>query len=88
MSINFDCNYYYFFFIFQVYKAYREIEDLYNKLNKKYPKAGLPPLPKYSTIDKYTTDEKVEVLDRFMKAVAKNVELCHSSTFTHFIGRM
>lgn len=71
---------------FSVYKAYREMEDLYNKLNKKYLKAGLPPLPKYATIDKYTSEEKVAALDRFMKAVANDIELCHSSIFTHFIG--
>ncbi|GFY43110.1 HCLS1-binding protein 3 [Trichonephila inaurata madagascariensis] len=71
---------------FTIYKAYREIEELYNKLNKKYPKAGLPPVPKASTAGKYTGDEKVEALDLFMKAVAKNIEICHSSTFTHFIG--
>ncbi|GFU24179.1 HCLS1-binding protein 3 [Trichonephila clavipes] len=71
---------------FTIYKAYREIDELYNKLNKKYPKAGLPPVPKASTAGKYTSDEKVEALDLFMKAVAKNIEICHSSTFTHFIG--
>lgn len=73
-------------FTFQIYKAYREVEDLYNKLNKKYPKAGLPPVPRSSSIDKYSSEEKVAALDRFMHAVAKSVELCHSSTFTHFIG--
>lgn len=71
---------------FTIYKAYREIEELYNKLSKKYPKAGLPPVPKASTAGKYTCDEKVEALDLFMKAIAKNIEICHSSTFTHFIG--
>lgn len=71
---------------FSIYKAYREVEDLYNKLNKKYPKAGLPPVPRSSSIDKYSSEEKVAALDRFMHAVAKSVELCHSSTFTHFIG--
>ncbi|GFT48911.1 HCLS1-binding protein 3 [Nephila pilipes] len=71
---------------FTIYKAYREIEELYNKLNKRYPKAGLPPVPKASTAGKYTCEEKVEALDLFMKAVAKNIEICHSSTFTHFIG--
>ncbi|GBL77516.1 HCLS1-binding protein 3 [Araneus ventricosus] len=69
---------------FTIFKAYREIEDLYNKLNKRYPKAGLPPVPKASS--KYTDDERVEALDLFFKAIAKNIEICHSSTFTHFIG--
>ncbi|CAL1287088.1 unnamed protein product [Larinioides sclopetarius] len=69
---------------FTIFKAYREIEDLYNKLDKKYPKAGLPPVPKASS--KYTDDERVEALDLFFKAIAKNIEICHSSTFTHFIG--
>ncbi|GIY35637.1 HCLS1-binding protein 3 [Caerostris darwini] len=71
---------------FTIFKAYREIDDLYNKLNKKYPKAGLPPVPKASSASKYTDDEKVEALDLFMKAIAKNIEICHSSIFTHFIG--
>ncbi|XP_055948061.1 HCLS1-binding protein 3-like [Argiope bruennichi] len=69
---------------FTIFKAYREIEDLYNKLNKRYPKAGLPPVPKASS--KYTDDERVEALDLFFKAIAQNIEICHSSTFTHFIG--
>ncbi|KAG8198107.1 hypothetical protein JTE90_020930 [Oedothorax gibbosus] len=71
---------------FTLFKAYREIEDLYNKLNKKYPKAGLPPVPKTSSAGKYTDEEKVEALDHFMGAIAKNVEVLYSSTFTQFIG--
>lgn len=71
---------------FSVYKAYREVEDLYNKLNKKYPKTVLPIVPKSSTIGKYTSEEKVAALDHFMKVVSKSVELCKSSEFTHFIG--
>ncbi|GIX86817.1 HCLS1-binding protein 3 [Caerostris extrusa] len=71
---------------FTIFKAYREIDDLYNKLSKKYPKAGLPPVPKASSASKYTDDEKVEALDLFMRAIAKNIEICHSSIFTHFIG--
>lgn len=71
---------------FSVFKAYREIEDLYNKLNKKYPTTGLPQIPKSSAIEKYTNEEKVEALDKFMKFISKNTELCESSIFTHFIG--
>ncbi|KFM70189.1 HCLS1-binding protein 3, partial [Stegodyphus mimosarum] len=71
---------------FSIFKAYREIEDLYNKLNKKYPKAGLPPVPKSSTADKYTSDERVQALDNFFNAVSKNIEIIHSSVFTQFIG--
>lgn len=78
---------YFTMFLLQLFKAYREIEDLYTKLNKKYPKAGLPPVPKTSSAGKYSDDDKVEALDQFMGAIAKNVELCYCSTFTQFIGR-
>ncbi|XP_015928911.2 HCLS1-binding protein 3 [Parasteatoda tepidariorum] len=68
---------------FSIFKAYREINDLQNKLSKKFPKADLPPLP---TADKLSCDQKVETLDTFMQSVAKNVDLCSSSTFVQFIG--
>lgn len=71
---------------FSVYKAYREVEDLHSKLQKKYCLKDLPSIPKQRQILSTSTEEKRLAIDGFVSYIAKSELLSSSSIFIQFLG--
>ncbi|XP_013773108.1 DNA ligase 1-like [Limulus polyphemus] len=70
----------------EISKSYREFEDLYAKMKKKYTSLCLPVLPKSKLEDHNVVEEKRKHLDNFVKGVAQNKNISLSPILLQFLG--
>ncbi|XP_072794254.1 HCLS1-binding protein 3 [Vicugna pacos] len=72
---------------FLVSKKYSEIEEFYQKLSSRYPKAGLPPLPrKVLFVGESDIRERRAVFDEILRCVSRDAELAGSPELLEFLG--
>ncbi|KAB1266836.1 HCLS1-binding protein 3 [Camelus dromedarius] len=72
---------------FLVSKKYSEIEEFYQKLSSRYPKAGLPPLPrKVLFVGESDIQERRAVFDEILRCVSRDAELAGSPELLEFLG--
>ncbi len=68
-------------------KKYEEFEDLYHKLNNRFPSVLFPDLPKKPLLVNSTTfHERRKVMDEVMHMVARTQKLCCSPMILEFLG--
>ncbi|XP_076307131.1 uncharacterized protein LOC143223270 isoform X2 [Tachypleus tridentatus] len=70
----------------EISKSYREFEDLYAKMKKKYTSLCLPVLPKSKLEDQNVVEEKRKHLDNFVREVAQNKNISLSPILLQFLG--